>query len=103
MCLSNHVDQFGMIEPKTDLYILHKREKGVLATMRLLEVDDSLEFGTTAFLKIEDCNPRVFLSKVRQPLLPILTCFNGVDMPVKGEEAISMTQPMKIIRLEVPR
>lgn len=71
--------------------------------MIILQVVDRLIVGTRAFLKIEDREFKLLLSKPRLPLQPTVTCFIGVELSVKTCELIAMTEKEKIIKLAVPR
>ena len=100
--LDHHLNELNMKRTRTDPCVLVKHRDGTLDGFIVLQVDDSLGFGTPMFLAEEEkassrfkCKPRTYLDKSQ-------ILFNGLCIKQIDKGLISMTQEEKIDKVKHP-
>ena len=83
--LAHHLDTLGMTRSRVDPCLLIKQGNNGLDGFILLQVDDSLGFGTEQFLDEEERASLTFKCKARAPLTNKPTTFNGITI-TKGNQ-----------------
>ena len=98
--LTHHLENLGMTRTKADPCVLVKRKGNTIDGVIMLQVDDSLGFGTPAFLDLEESASKLFRCKPRTGITSKPISFNGI-MINKLQNGYRMSQTDKVDRLTI--